>query len=200
MPRRPRQFIEGETLHMIRRGNNRGTCFVDPFDRIAFLALLEELANSTSTAIHAYVLMGNHVHILTTPSASTMPSALMHDLGLRYSRYFNRKHHRTGSLWEGRFWAAPVRTDTYILACHQYIELNPVRAGMVPCAAEYAWSSHRANIGQEMSRVLTRHPSVDGLAATVIKATSAYACLFDKPLDDALVHSLRAGLSTGPDR
>jgi putative transposase len=160
--------------------------------------LLHELATATRTAIHAYVLMGNHVHLLLTPADSEVPSSLMHDLGLRYTRYFNRKHQRTGSLWEGRFWAAPVASDAYILACHRYIELNPVRAGLVAIPCEYGWSSHRANIGGESSRMLTRHPSLEALGTTKTAAVRAYADLFNEPLDIALVGSLRAGLESGP--
>ncbi len=198
MPRRPREFVEGETLHIVRRGNNRCDCFIDCVDKIAFLGLLQELAAATRTAIHAFVLMDNHVHLLMTPTETATPSSLMHDLGLRYTRYFNRKHKRTGSLWEGRFWAAPVTTDGYILACHRYIELNPVRAGMVAQAFEYSWSSHRANIGRESSRMLTRHPSFAALGATTVVATSAYADMFSEPLDLTFVSSLRAGLESGP--
>jgi putative transposase len=194
MPRRARLFLDGETLHVTRRGNNRAECFIDDFDRIAFLALLGELAREFGAAVHAYALMGNHVHLLMTPRVASHPSALMHDLALGYARYFNRKYRRTGSLWDGRFWAAPVRTDAYVLACHRYVELNPVRAGIVEAPAEYSWSSHRANIGRDASAILTLHPSIRALGSSTESARRAYAALFDLPLDPADIASLRFGL------
>jgi putative transposase len=194
MPSRPRQFVDEETLHVTRRANNRGECFFDDFDRIAFLALLGEVSRGLGAAIHAYALMSNHVHLLMTPRAASDPSALMHDLALRYARYFNRKYRRTGSLWEGRFWAAPVRTDAYVLSCHRYVELNPVRAGIVAAPVEYPWSSHNANIGRDASQVLTLHRSIRDLGRSPESAMRTYAALFDQPLDPADIASLRLGL------
>ena len=88
-------------------------------------------------AIHAYVLMTNHVHMLVTPMAGGDISRMMQSLGRKYVRYFNTAHQRTGTLWEGRFKSSVVETERYLLTVYRYIELNPVRAGMVVHASEY---------------------------------------------------------------
>lgn len=197
MPRRTRQFRDGGTLHLTRRANNRARCFVDDFDRMAFLTMLGDLARELAIALHAYVLMDNHVHLVATPRKATDPSEFMHGLARGYAWYFNRRHERTGSLWEGRFWAAGLETDSYVLACHRYVELNPVRAGMVDRASDYRWSSHRANAGMDASELLTPHPSVAALGPTTQSVQRYYAGMFDEPLDDSVIASLRLGAVPG---
>src|SRR5258706_826975 len=131
MPRQPRLILPGVALHIIQRGNNRGACFVDESDYRLYLLHLRELAFKLECRVHAYCLMTNHVHLLLTPVSSDACVALMRDLGQRYVQYFNRRHHRTGTLWEGRFRSCVAESASYALACYRYIELNPVRASMV---------------------------------------------------------------------
>jgi putative transposase len=142
MPRPPRIDIPGLPVHVIQRGVNRAACFVGDVDRRYYLKLLAKSAARRHCAIHAYVLMTNHVHLLVTPSERGALGALMQDLGRSYVRVINAIHGRTGTLWEGRFKSSVVDTERYFFTCQRYIELNPVRAQLVRHPMEYEWSSH----------------------------------------------------------
>lgn len=128
MPRQPRIDLPGVPQLVVQRGNDRGPCFFLPIDRERYLDELRVIAHGVGCALHAYVLITNHVHLLLTPSGSGPVSAVMQALGRRYARYVNDRYHRTGTLWEGRYKACPVDSETYLLRCDRYIELNPVRA------------------------------------------------------------------------
>lgn len=145
MPRRPRLNFAGMPLHVIQRGNNRSACFFAEEDFRFYLHWLGIGAKKYGCAIHAYVLMTNHVHLLMTPEKPAAASTLLQSLGRRYVQYVNRFYKRSGTLWEGRFKASLVNAEEYLLKCHRYIELNPLRAGMVRHPGEYAWSSYGAN-------------------------------------------------------
>ena len=197
MPRHPRAFAAGQTLHVIQRGNNRSACFACDTDRATYLTMLHDLAVVTGCALHAYVLMTNHVHLLLTARESASASALVKRLGQRYSALTNRKYQRTGSLWECRFRASPVTSDAYVLACYQYIELNPVRAGMVATPEEYRWSSHRANVGLERLDPLVPHPTFAALSCAGRDARTIYRGRFGESLDPATIADIRAGRAQG---
>lgn len=145
MPRRARLLLPGVPLHIIQRGNNRQACFFGDDDYGFYLDWLTEHARKTGCKVHAYVLMTNHVHLLLSSSKPEGAGALMKALGQRYVQYVNRTYHRSGTLWEGRFRSCLVQEEAYLLACQCYIELNPVRAGMVRRPGDYRWSSYRAN-------------------------------------------------------
>lgn len=145
MPRRPRILLADYPLHIVQRGINREPCFFTDEDYHCYLHWLEEAARACGCAIHAYVLMTNHVHLLLTPAETGAPSRLMQSLGRRYVQYANRFYRRSGILWEGRYKSSVVHAEDYLLACSRYIELNPVKAGMVADLAQYRWSSYRAN-------------------------------------------------------
>ena len=157
MPRRARLRIADAPLHIIQRGNNRNACFFADYDYGCYLHHLGELAARHACAIHAYVLMTNHVHLLLTPRGPDGASLLMKHLGQRYVQYVNRVYKRSGTLWEGRFRSSIVQAETYLLRCLRYIELNPVRAGMVDSPGAYRWSSFRANALGERNPLLTPH-------------------------------------------
>ena len=112
MPRRARLRLDGLPLHVIQRGNNKSPCFFADSDRVLYLALLRELAAKHECAVHAYVLMTNHVHLLLTPIRAIGASWMMKDLGQRYVQFVNRTRSRTGSLWEGRFRSSIVDSST----------------------------------------------------------------------------------------
>ncbi len=131
MPRQPRIDLPGVPQHLVQRGNDRRPCFFAPIDRTRYLDELRDAACRYGCAVHAYVLMTNHVHLLLTPARTGCVSTMMQSLGRRYVRYINDRYRRTGTLWEGRFKACPVQSDDHLLRCYRYIELNPVRAGMV---------------------------------------------------------------------
>ena len=143
MPRKGRFNLIGYPQHVIQRGNNRQACFVNDEDREFYKECLLDACKKYDVAVHAYVLMTNHVHIAMTPGKASAISKAMQSLGRRYVRYFNYVYERTGTLWEGRYKASLVDTDTYMLTLLKYIELNPVRAGMVDMPQAYPWSSYR---------------------------------------------------------
>ena len=150
MPRLPRYVLPGVPQHIIQRGNNRQAIFACEDDYSVYLDWLKRAAEQYGLAIHAYVLMTNHVHLLATPDAEDSIGKTLQSLGRRYVQYFNRRYGRTGTLWESRYRATVIDSESYLLACSRYIELNPVRAAMVGEPGEYPWSSYRCNaMGQE---------------------------------------------------
>jgi putative transposase len=166
MPRRPRLRAAGIPFHVIQRGNNRSACFFGNQDRRLYLDHLCALTRKYQVAVHAYVLMTNHVHLLMTPKEPDGVGLVMKFLGQLYVQYINRTYRRSGSLWEGRFRSCLVDNEGYLLACHRYIECNPVRAGMVQHPADYPWSSFRANASGEPSSLVTAHPCIATLGRT----------------------------------
>ena len=137
MPRRPRVHLPGHPLHIVLRGHNREACFFAEEDFHTFLHCLGESLDASSIALHAYVLMTNHVHLLVTPKHAEDVPSLMISLGRRYVQYVNKTYHRTGTLWDSRYKSSLIQSDLYLLTCQRYIELNPVRAAIVEDPAHY---------------------------------------------------------------
>jgi len=177
MARLPRLTVAGYPHHVIQRGNNRQPIFTSDADRRRLLQLMSESTAEFGVALHAYVLMDNHFHLLVTPPSADALPRMMQSVGRRYVRYFNDTHARTGTLWEGRYKSAVVQTDRYLLACMAYFDLNPVRAGMVSQAMDYPWSSHRHYAGLQIDRLVTPHPLVWELGNTPFARESAYRTL-----------------------
>ena len=175
MARLPRLTDPGYPHHVIQRGNNRQLIFVDDADRERFLQVLRDYAKQYQVAVHAYVLMSNHVHLLLTPQTAQGVPQLMQALGRSYVRTFNQRHGRTGTLWEGRYRSALVEADRYLLACMAYIDLNPVRAGMVARAGDFPWSSHAHYLGRRVDALVTPHPLIWQLGNTPFAREAAYA-------------------------
>jgi putative transposase len=197
MARQRRLLPAGFPVHVVHRGVNRAACFGRDTDRLCYLHLLREHARASACAVHAYVLMPNHVHLLLTPDDATGVSRLMKNVAQRYTQYVNRTQERTGPLWEGRFKSSVVTDDAYLLACYRYIELNPVRALLVRHPADYAWSSHRANAGVEIDTLVKRHPVYIGLATHDDACAAAYRRLFDDPRERDRCDEIRIALSGG---
>ena len=197
MPRRARLRLAGLPLHIIQRGNNRTACFYADEDYALYLHHLGDMAREFHCAVHAYVLMTNHVHLLLTPALPDGPSLLMKHLGQRYVQYVNRAYRRSGTLWEGRFRSSLVQEQGYFLRCHCYIELNPVRANMVSHPRDYAWSSYRANAGLASSRLLTPHGEYLALGKHERERAAAYQELFRSALDPQLVEEIRSTANGG---
>lgn len=191
MPRRPRLILAGVPLHVIQRGNNRQACFYSEEDYRFYLDCLHEYAQETQCAIHAYVLMTNHVHLLFTPLKPESAGQLMKKVGQRYVQYINRTCRRSGTLWEGRFRSSLIQEEDYLLGCHRYIELNPVRASMVSHPAEYRWSSFRANAQGEPDKVLIPHVLYEKLGATLEERQWVYRELFRYRLEPGLIDEIR---------
>lgn len=143
MARLPRYFLPGQPQHVIQRGNNRNIIFAGENDYRFYLECLADASGKHSCDIHAYVLMTNHVHLLLTPHHKDSIAKTLQSVGRRYVQYFNHVYQRTGTLWEGRYKATLIDSEAYLLTCYRYIELNPVRAGLVSHPREYPWSSYR---------------------------------------------------------
>ncbi len=191
MPRRPRLSLPNVPLHIIQRGNNRQACFFADENYRCYLQWLAEYANKSGCRVHAYVLMTNHVHLLISIERADAAGALMKALGQRYVQYFNRAYQRSGTLWEGRFRSCLIQEEAYLLACQRYIELNPVRAGMVTHPAEYRWSSYRTNAQGEMDTLVQAHALYDALGSDAASRQAAYRELFRAELAPGLVDEIR---------
>lgn len=185
MPRRARLAIAGIPWHVIQRGNNRSACFYAEEDYRRYLETLHEQARRHRCAIHAYVLMTNHVHLLLTPQRPDGAGLLMKHLGQRYVQYINRTYRRSGTLWEGRFRSCLTQREDYVLSCYRYIELNPVRADMVRHPRDYRWSSYRANGEGQTDPVITPHEEYLRLGR------GAYRELFTAHLDPERIQEIR---------
>lgn len=187
MARLPRLVLPGLPHHLIQRGNNRQPIVLDDEDRRQFLALLREAALTYKVALHAYVLMDNHVHLLATPTDAQGLSRMMQSLGRRYVGWFNQRHDRSGTLWEGRFRAAPIEGERYLLACMRYIELNPLRAGLQldDGPGAYAWSSCAHHLGRRSDPLVTEHPMFWTLGNTPFEREAAYRELLEQGLGEA---------------
>jgi len=191
MPRRARLRLAGVPVHLIQRGNNRAACFFAHADYLVYLQHLAELARQHDCLVHAYVLMTNHVHMLLTPRAADGASLLMKHLGQRYVQYVNRTYRRSGTLWEGRFKSCLAQSEAYVLTCYRYIELNPVRAGMVVHPRDYRWSSYRANAEGEACHWVVAHDEYFRLGATAAARQENYRSLFEAHIDPALITAIR---------
>ena len=201
MARLPRLTVPGYPHHVIQRGNNRQVIFASTQDYQYFLDLLGESAVKFEVDIHAYVLMGNHFHLLATPKTDRALPQMMQAIGRRYVRYFNDKQGRSGTLWEGRYKSTLIQPERYLLACMVYIDLNPVRAGMVTEARAYAWSSHANYIGQRTDKLITSHPAYWSLGNTPFAREAAYEQLVRSGVDiedqDRLTQSALRGWALG---
>lgn len=197
MARLVRVEAAGYPHHIIQRGNNRQAVFVDATDHQRYLALLQEIAAAHAVAVHAYVLMTNHVHLLVTPEAPGGVSRFMQALGRRYVRWFNDRHARTGTLWEGRFRSTVIEAERYFLACMRYIELNPVRAGISATPDEYRWSSSAHHSGKRLDPLISDHAVFWALGNTPFERQSAYRLLVEEPLSSEVLSELRKATNRG---
>jgi putative transposase len=191
MPRPPRVVIAEWPVHIVHRGSNRMACFRDDNDHLAYLALLHQIIPASRCGLHAYCLMTNHVHLLVTPSTPLASSNLMKALAQRYSYYFNRKYQRTGPLWEGRFRSCVVESSTYVLACYRYIELNPVRAGIVNHPGAYLWSSYAVNSGARRDQKVSEHSELTAIGSV------AYRQLLEDRISEETVAEIREATNGG---
>jgi len=195
MARKPRFTIPGVPQHVIQRGHNREPCFYAAEDYMRYRSALGEAATVNQVAIHAYVLMTNHVHLLATPGGEYSITHMMQDLGRKYVRYINHSYRRSGTLWEGRFKASLVDSEAYLLTCMRYIEMNPVRANMVIHPGEYQWSSYAATAQGQFDKLLTPHPLYMQLGLDLEQRLYAYRELFKRHLDKSDVHAIREALN-----
>jgi putative transposase len=197
MARLPRFFVPGIPLHVVQRGNNRAAMFAAAGDKAFFRGCLAHSARRHGVAVHAYALMDNHVHVLATPQLSRSLPKMMQSVGRVYVKYFNDLYGRTGTLWEGRYKAALVDSERYLLTCMRYIELNPVRAGMVVRPGDYPWSSFTANAGDGYDPLVVPHAVYESLGADPDQRGAAYRALFSGAIPDADLCAIRDATQNG---
>jgi len=201
MARLPRLTWPGLVHHVVWCGHNRQAVFLDDADRQVFLDTLADVARREAVQVHAWVLLDDALHLLLTPTREGGLSRLMQSLGRSYVRHFNQRHGRSGTLWEGRYRSNLIESERYLLACMVYIDLNPVRAGMVEQPQDYRWSSHRHCIGQANDKCVTPHALFWGLGNTPFAREAAYAELVQAGLvqtdKDQLTRSALSGWALG---
>jgi putative transposase len=189
--------MPGQPFHVIQRGNNRAVCFYTDEDYEFYLYHLQRLSEKHQIKVHAYVLMTNHVHLLMTGKQQDSLSNLMKYQGQRYVQYINKTYKRSGALWEGRFKSCLVDADEYLLECQRYIELNPVRAGMVEHPADYRWSSYRSNGQGEFNPLIKPHDVYEALASNPKVRWNNYRELFCYQLEPGIVDEIRQATNGG---
>lgn len=191
MARLPRFDLPGQPQHVIQRGNNRSVIFVADEDYQFYLEKLNAACQKYQCDLHSYVLMTNHVHLLMTPKIKGAISKIMQMLGRYYVQYFNHQYLRTGTLWEGRYKATLLDSEQYLLVCSRYIELNPVRAGMVKYPEDYPWSSFAFNALGKDNALLTPHPLYNALGADATERLIAYRALFEHQVFERTFEEIR---------
>ncbi|RJG02330.1 transposase [Noviherbaspirillum sedimenti] len=197
MARLPRLVVPHQPHHVIQRGNDRQAIFRDDEDYRAFLKWLREAARQFKVALHAYVLMPNHVHLLVSPADAAGLGKMMQWIGRYYVPYFNHKYQRVGTLWQGRYRTSVIDSERYFMTCSRYIECNPARAGLVVDPARYPWSSYMHHIGVVADPYITEHPLYWSLGNTPFEREAAYKALVEQALTSEEVQALQDAADTG---
>ena len=197
MPRRPRTLMPNVPVHIVQRGASREAVFFEDEDYKAYAGWMKEAAQTYDIAIHAFVLMTNHIHILITAQNPENVGKFMQHIGRRYVPFINHKYGRSGSLWEGRYKSNLVQSECYFLAVMRYIELNPVRANMVEQAAHYRWSSFRHNSGLKPLSFITPHPIFNMLGSDTATRSSNYLSMFEQHQNSQEINAIRNAWQTG---
>lgn len=197
MPRKPRFYLPGVPLHAVQRGHNKAAIFFDDFDYLEYLRCLKQAADGCGCAVHAYVLMTNHIHLLLTPDNSMSIARLFQSLGRHYVAYINETYNRRGSLWDGRYKSTLIQSQIYLLTCQRYIEMNPVRAGMVDHPAKYRWSSYGINALGVSNPIVSPHVEYRSLGNSLTDCQTKYQSLFVQPLGADELEMVRSALQSG---
>ena len=190
MARQPRLALPGYPHHVIQRGNNRQPIVLDEADRKMLYSLWLEESLRHKVAVNAYVLLDNHFHMLLTPPSDEAMSLMMQSVGRTYVRYFNKRHDRSGTLWEGRYKSSLVDSEAYLLTCMAYIDLNPVRAGAADSPEAFNWSSYKHLSGQKIDKLVTPHALYWGLGNTPFAREAAYAEFVASGLSESIQKDL----------
>ena len=201
MPRQPRCYVPGVSCHVTQRGNNRSPIFRASSDYDVFLVFLRWSFEHVGVAIHAYALMTNHLHLLVTPETDTSLPSAMRALGFRYVQYFNRRYSRSGGLWEGRYRSALILDERYWMTCMRYVELNPLRAGIVARPEHHRWSSYAHHAFGEPNSIVTDHALYLALGRSPDARELAWREICDQKMTlQELAHirrSIRSGILLG---
>jgi putative transposase len=200
MARTARHVLPGVALHIVQRGLSGNACFFERRDYAKYLQLLLECASRFACSVHAYCLMANHVHLLVTPHESEACGRFMKQLSQCYVQTINDRVQRSGTLWEGRYYSCLLTSARYVLACYRYIELNPVRAGMVRAPEDYPWSSYQIHGSGEPSSIVSPHIAYESLADEPDSRAAAYRllCQNDATSDETAIRkATRRGCVAG---
>jgi putative transposase len=196
VPHARRLPLVGFPQHVVQRGNDGERCFVETADFAEYISRLAAASARNGVAVHAYVLMTNHVHLLATQSTPQGIGKCMQSVGSGFVPSFNARRGRTGTLWDGRYFSSVVGSDAYFWNCHRYIELNPVRAGIVESPGQYRWSSYHGNALNHADPLVTHHDAYLQLGKDGHARTAAYRKLFDSPLGGITIQEIRDRLRT----
>lgn len=197
MPRLQRITAAGFPQHVVQRGNNLADCFFEEADYLTYLRWLDRAARAYGVVLHAYVLMPNHVHLLVTPTVDGAVSRMMQYLGRHYAQYINKTYRRSGTLWQRRFYASVVESEAYLLTLYRFIELDPVRDGLVQAPEQYRWSSARDHFGLATSSQILDHETYMRLGETSEARGRAYRALMNEPLQQDALSQIRAVVRQG---
>ena len=174
MPRQPRVYVPGLSVHVFQRGHNRTAIFHESRDYEFFLTLVCSAARHNGLDVHGFALMTNHYHLIATPTSDSALPRAMKQIDGDYVRYYNRKHSRLGTLWSGRYKAKLIEDARYWWTCLTYVERNPVAAGIVATPEEYPWSSYRVHAAGACISWMVPHPLYEGLGSTPTERQAAY--------------------------
>jgi putative transposase len=197
MARQPRYLVPGHPQHVIQRGNNRQPIFKEEADYWYYYECLRDAALRQGCAVHAYVLMENHVHLLLTPQSENAIGRMMQSVGRRYVQYFNSLRDRSGTLWEGRYRATLIDSENYLLLCSRYIELNPVRTAHVKHPKDYPWSSYGWHAHGVEDPLISDHDVYLKLGKSEIERRTQYRSLFKQSINDETLSAIRDTLHKG---
>lgn len=203
MARLARLAVSGQAHYVMQRGHDGRPVFIDTHDRQAFLEALKQAADAQRVTIHGYALLDAEVHLLVTPEAAHGLSRMMQMLGRRYGQSFNRVHGRRGTLWEGRFRAAPVEPEPWVRLALAWLEQAPVAAGLAARPADYPWSSAAHHLGLRRDPLLADHAAYWQLGNTPFEREAAWRAILEQPIEAQqgarLVSAVRRGRPVGSD-
>jgi putative transposase len=197
MARLPRLVVPDHPHHIILNALQQQPAFRDEEDFAAFLAWLREAARQFKVALHAYVLMPGQVQLMVSPGDAGGLGRLMQWLGRQYVPYFNAKHGRAGTLWQGRYRATVIDSDQYFLTCCRYLESAPVRTGLSADPSGYPWSSYAHHAGIRHDPLITDHPVYWALGNTPFDREAEYRAIMDNGLSQGEIASLDEALHKG---
>ena len=199
MPRPPRLPRPEPTLQITQRVSGDAPAFLHAANYWRYLDDLRVASEAQGCTIHAYVLMSHHVHLMATPATSGAAARMMHQLGSRYVRYFNRFRGQRGRLWEHGYHSQPIVGAASLLGCQSFIELNPVRAGLVESPGRYRWSSYRHHAFGDADPLVRSHARYDALSADPVLRQRKYVGMVAAGISEPQLARLRGNVRGGAD-
>lgn len=188
MPRKRRFMPVDSALHIMCRGNNRQNIFNSDSDKLYYWRLLNELKEENNVDIFHYCLMDNHVHLIVWLTFASKLPKFMKQLNLSYYSYYKKVYGYWGHIWQGRYRSNVIETEVYLMHCGKYIELNPVRAGIIRLPEEYVFSSYRHYACGQPDSVISDSPVFLGLADNALGRRERYV---EFVVDSSIINSNR---------